>query len=155
MKRTLICILAAASLVAPNITFAKTSTENSKKIAVVKKVFQNFNNHRSTNILKNATPTFLRAVRNDNARTPDGEMNCQPWDMMGGSDPMIKNPKFTTNKKGNVLVSYRNHGSLEKLEFQLTKTGSRYAIADIWNTDEIYEGKSFISLMNECQLYGL
>ncbi|WP_294033219.1 hypothetical protein [uncultured Moraxella sp.] len=150
MKQAITSLTVLAIAITPNLANANQA-ENQKKITVVKKVYQNINK-RHTIIINNATPDFKQAIRYDDAITPDGEMNCQAWDMVGGVDPKIRQVKYTVLKNGKVRATFKNYGKTEYNDFQLQKVNGKYLIADIWGTG--YQ-TSFMQGMAKCQQYGL
>lgn len=150
MKQLVGLATVLAIAITPNLANANQA-ENQKKIALVKKIYQNINK-RHTVIINNATPNFKQAVQYDNAITPDGYMNCQTWDMLGGTDPMIRQAKYTVLKNGKVRATYKNYGKSEYNDFQLQKINGKYLISDIWGGG--YQA-SFLQNMTECQRYSL
>lgn len=150
MKQAITSLIVLAIAITPNLANANQA-ENQKKIAVVKKVYQNIHK-RSNTIMNNATPNFKQAVQYDDAITPDEGMNCQSWDMLGGPDPMIRQVKYTVLKNGKVRATYKNYGKSEYNDFQLQKINGKYLISDIWGGD--YQA-SFLQNMAKCQQYGL
>lgn len=147
MKQVITSLTVLAIAITPNLANANQA-ENQKKIAVVKKVYQNIHRSRHSTIMNNATPNFKQAVQYDSAITPDGYMNCQTWDMLGGTDPMIRQVKYTVLKNGKVRATYKNYGKSEYNDFQLQKINGKYLISDIWGGG--YQA-SFLQNMAECQ----
>lgn len=137
MKKTFSCVVLAT--VPTFFTFAHAFDD--AKIATVKQVMSQVDD-RIDIISQNATDDFLEVIEIDYAITPDGIMNCAPWDWIAGQDPsqyaINKTATYKILNNGNVRVRFKSNldGPYETLDFVVVKSGNGYLIDDIYDLDQ-------------------
>lgn len=146
MKKLVGLVTVLAVAITPNLANANQA-EKQKKIAVVKKIYQNIDNRHNT-IPNLSTADFRNLLI---VGQEYGEVGCTPWDWVGGQDHsqavVNRTTKYQVLTNGDVKVSYKlmkNSKTYSNI-FKMKKVGGKYQINDIY-----YEGRSMRSDIRTC-----
>lgn len=143
--------IALTALIALSPLVSHTALANdSQKIAVVKKVFNDLEN-RDSIITKNATFELKNAIAYGE-QTINGEFSCVPWEIVGGGqDPDVINAKkanYQPLKNGNIKVTVKQYGELETIIYVIKNVNGKYLIDDILNGEDSL--KTIAKARTEC-----